>query len=261
MDDKTISLNAKQILAKTFTPHGNGYDPVEVDAFLDQIIHDVCMQNLHVVFALDRSGFVGADGRTHNGCFDLSYLSSVPGMTLYCPSSFAELQAMLNTALYHTSGPVALRYPRGGEGAYKDIHNEPVTVLRSGTDLTIVTYGILVNEALQAADELADKGVSCEVLKLGRVLPAPIESVLHSLSKTRYLIAVEDVCSDDCVGMKLLAACEQEGILLKGSVLLNLKSGIVPHGAVDKLMREYHLDAAGIAESALALCGGKGGAE
>ena len=227
----------------------------------DMLIHDAALQSLHIVLGIDRGGIVGNDGDTHNGCFDLSYLSSVPGMTLYCPSSFAELQAMLNTALYHTSGPVALRYPRGGEGAYKDVHNEPVTVLRSGTDLTIVTYGILVNEALQAADELADKGVSCEVLKLGRVLPAPIESVLHSLSKTRYLIAVEDVCSDDCVGMKLLAACEQEGILLKGSVLLNLKSGIVPHGAVDKLMREYHLDAAGIAESALALCGGKGGAE
>ena len=225
----------------------------------DMLIHDAALQSLHIVLGIDRGGIVGNDGDTHNGCFDLSYLSSVPGMTLFCPASYAELRSMLNTALYNTLGPVAVRYPRGGEGSYKEVHNEPAAVLRDGSDVTIVTYGILINEALAAADLLADQGVSAEVIKLGRVLPTPTEAVLSSLSKTKRLISVEDVCADDCVGAKLLAACEQAGLMLCASCLLNLNSGIVPHGAVKTLMHKYRIDAAGIAEAAMELCAGKGG--
>lgn len=226
----------------------------------DMLIHDAALQSLHIVLGIDRGGIVGNDGDTHNGCFDLSYLSSVPGMTLYCPASYAELRSMLNTALYDTLGPVAVRYPRGGEGSYRDVQNEPAVVLRSGTDVTIVTYGILVNEALRAAEILADQGVSAEVVKLGRILPVPIDVILESLSKTSRLISVEDVCADDCVGMKLLAVCEQNRMVLNGSRLLNLNNGIVPHGAVNLLMHKYRLDADGIAETAQELCSGKDGA-
>ena len=226
----------------------------------DMLIHDAALQSLHIVLGIDRGGIVGNDGDTHNGCFDLSYLSSVPGMTLYCPASYAELRSMLNTALYGTLGPVAVRYPRGGEGSYRDVQNEPAVVLRSGTDVTIVTYGILVNEALRAAEILADQGVSAEVVKLGRILPVPVDVILESLSKTSRLISVEDVCADDCVGMKLLAVCEQNRMVLNGSRLLNLNNGIVPHGAVNLLMHKYRLDADGIAETAQELCSGKDGA-
>ena len=226
----------------------------------DMLIHDAALQSLHIVLGIDRGGIVGNDGDTHNGCFDLSYLSSVPGMTLYCPASYAELRSMLNTALYDTLGPVAVRYPRGGEGSYRDVQNEPAVVLRSGTDVTIVTYGILVNEALRAAEILADQGVSAEVVKLGRILPVPVDVILESLSKTGRLISVEDVCADDCVGMKLLAVCEQNRMVLNGSRLLNLNNGIVPHGAVNLLMHKYRLDADGIAETAQELCSGKDGA-
>lgn len=226
----------------------------------DMLIHDAALQSLHIVLGIDRGGIVGNDGDTHNGCFDLSYLSSVPGMTLYCPASYAELRSMLNTALYDTLGPVAVRYPRGGEGSYRDVQNEPAVVLRSGTDVTIVTYGILVNEALRAAEILADQGVSAEVVKLGRILPVPVDVILESLSKTSRLISVEDVCADDCVGMKLLAVCEQNRMVLNGSRLLNLNNGIVPHGAVNLLMHKYRLDADGIAETAQELCSGKDGA-
>ena len=226
----------------------------------DMLIHDAALQSLHIVLGIDRGGIVGNDGDTHNGCFDLSYLSSVPGMTLYCPASYAELRSMLNTALYDTLGPVAVRYPRGGEGSYRDVQNEPAVVLRSGTDVTIVTYGILVNEALRAAEILADQGVSAEVVKLGRILPVPVDVILESLSKTSRLISVEDVCADDCVGMKLLAVCEQNRMVLNGSRLLNLNNGIVPHGAVNLLMHKYRLDAEGIAETAQELCSGKDGA-
>ena len=227
----------------------------------DMLIHDVALQSLHIVLGIDRGGIVGNDGDTHNGCFDVSFLSSVPGMTLLCPSNYGELRSMLNLALYNTLGPVAVRYPRGGEGAYQDVHTEPVSILRTGKDVTIVTYGILINQALKAADALAAEGISAEVIKVGRVLPLQTDRILESLNKTKRLIAVEDVCADDCVGAKILMACAQSNLQLKGVRLLNLKTGIVQHGAVDILMRKYALDSAGIEETAVSLCKGEGGAE
>ena len=224
----------------------------------DMLIHDVSLQQLHVVLGIDRGGVVGNDGDTHNGCFDVSYLSSVPGMTLFCPANYAELRSMLRRALYEVSGPAAVRYPRGGQGEYHDIHDEPVAILKRGSDVTIVTYGILTNQSLAAAELLAERGIDAEVVKIGTVLPLQTDLILQSLRKTGNLVAVEDVCEDDCVGMKTLAACEQNAVRLRGSRLLNLKSGIVAHGAVDRLMKEYHMDASGIADAAQELCLGKG---
>lgn len=250
------SAMAKQGLTPVFAVYSSflqrGYD---------MLIHDAALQTLHVVLGIDRGGIVGNDGDTHNGCFDVSYLSSVPGMTLYCPSGFDELRAMLRTALYGTIGPVAVRYPRGGEGAYHDVHTEPVSVLRTGSDVTIVSYGILINEALRAADALAQSGISTQVLKIGRVLPLQTREILTSLQVTGRLVAAEDVCADDCVGMKILAACAQNGVKLNAFRLLNLGSGIVQHGAVPILMRKYGLDSAGIADAARELCQNTGGAE
>ena len=212
----------------------------------DMLIHDAALQSLHIVLGIDRGGIVGNDGDTHNGCFDVSYLSSIPGMTLFCPSNYAELCAMLKTALYETPGPVAVRYPRGGEGAYSEVHNEPVTILTPGSDVTIVSYGILINEAIRAAELLQECGISAEVIKVGRVLPVETDAILSSLRRTGYLVCVEDVCADDCVGEKLLSACEKDGLLLKGARLLNLRSGFVPHGAVGTLMQKYEIDSSGI---------------
>ena len=112
----------------------------------DMLIHDTSLQRLHLVLGVDRAGIVGNDGDTHNGCFDISYLSSVPYMRILCPASFAELRVMLRKAVLELDGPVAVRYPRGGEGAYQDCHPEPVAVLREGSDLTILTYGIVIND-------------------------------------------------------------------------------------------------------------------
>ena len=103
----------------------------------DMLIHDTSLQRLHLVLGVDRAGIVGNDGDTHNGCFDISYLSSVPYMRILCPASFAELRAMLRKAVTELEGPVAIRYPRGGEGAYQACSLEPVTVLREGSDLTL----------------------------------------------------------------------------------------------------------------------------
>ncbi len=225
----------------------------------DMLLHDVALQRLHVVFGVDRAGVVGNDGDTHNGCFDVSYLGSVPGMTLFCPASYAELREMLRMALYETEGPVAVRYPRGGEGAYKDLRTEAAACLRPGCDVTIVTYGILTNEALAAAELLAKSGVSAEIIKLGRVLPPETDLALASIRKTGRLIVLEDVCAAGCAGTYLLAAAEQAGIPLAAARLLNLQSGVVTHGDPELLTQQYGLDAASVAAAARGMIdGGEG---
>ena len=223
----------------------------------DMLIHDTSLQRLHLVLGVDRAGIVGNDGDTHNGCFDISYLSSVPYMRILCPASFAELRAMLRKAVLELSGPVALRYPRGGEGAYQDCHPEPVTVLREGNDLTILAYGIVINDVLQAADLLTQQGISVEVVKLAQVAPLELAPVLASLHKTGRLLAVEDVCAANCIGEQVLSAAGQAGMALKAARLLNLGNGIIPHGAPNVLKSAYGLDARAIAAAAQAMRSGE----
>ena len=122
----------------------------------DMLIHDVALENLHVVLGVDRAGLVGADGETHHGCFDVLFLSEIPGFTVLCPANFAELRSMTRSAIFEISGPVAIRYPRGGEGSFRtDTSSAPILRLREGKDVTILSYGILIEEALKAADLLA----------------------------------------------------------------------------------------------------------
>ena len=136
------------------------------------LIHDVALENLHVVLGVDRAGLVGADGETHHGCFDPLFLPALPGYTVLCPASFAELRHMLRQALFELTGPVAVRYPRGGEGAWRgDASKEPLVRLREGRDVTLLTYGVLVNQTLAAAALLEERGVRAEVLKLNRIAP------------------------------------------------------------------------------------------
>ena len=138
----------------------------------DQLIHDVALERLHVVLGVDRAGLVGADGETHHGCFDALFLSEIPGFTVLCPSSFAELRHMTRQALFQLDGPVVVRYPRGGEGRYKeDTSDQAVAWLRRGTDVTLLTYGILVDHLLDAADILEQQGIQAGVVKLNRISP------------------------------------------------------------------------------------------
>ena len=222
----------------------------------DMLLHDVALQRLHVVFCVDRAGLVGSDGETHQGLFDISYLGTVPGMTVLCPASFAELREMLSFALFNVTGPVAVRYPRGGEGRYTGCDDlKPETVLREGKDLTIICYGTMVNEALDAADKLALQGISAEIVKLGTIFPNPYTKSLSSLKKTHRLIAAEEVCAAGCIGRRILDACAERKIKLESSKLLNLGDGIIPHGTVEELRRGYGIDADAIVRSAAELFG------
>ena len=222
---------------------------------IDMLIHDLALQKLHAVLCVDRAGLVGSDGETHQGLFDISYLGMVPGMTVLCPANYAELREMLGHALHNVSGPAAVRYPRGGEGRYCDCAVGAETVVREGADLTIVCYGTMVNEALDAADSLSALGVSAEIVKLGIVFPNAYAGVLSSLRKTGRLLMAEEVCAAGCVGERILSACAENGLSLQGAKLLNLGDGVIPHGTVAELRRDYGIDARAITRTALALCG------
>lgn len=217
----------------------------------DMLIHDVALQNLHVVFCVDRAGLVGSDGETHHGVFDVSYLSSVPDMTVLCPASYAELETMLRAAIYDINGSVAIRYPRGGEGKYTACNTAPETLLREGRDVTLVCYGIMTNEVLDAAERLAAEGISAEVIKLSMIKPPDFDLVMRSLRKTGKLLISEDVCEAGCVGSRILEEAAINEILVRAAKLLNLGEGIVPHGTVAELLHDFGLDADGIVSAAM----------
>ena len=217
----------------------------------DMLIHDIALQNLHVVFCVDRAGLVGSDGETHHGVFDVSYLSSVPDMTVLCPASYAELETMLRAAIYDINGSVAIRYPRGGEGKYTACNTAPETLLREGRDVTLVCYGIMTNEVLDAAERLAAEGISAEVIKLSMIKPPDFDLVMRSLRKTGKLLISEDVCEAGCVGSRILEEAAISEIDIRAAKLLNLGEGIVPHGTVAELLHDFGLDADGIVSAAM----------
>lgn len=217
----------------------------------DMLIHDVALQNLHVVFCVDRAGLVGSDGETHHGVFDVSYLSSVPDMTVLCPASYAELETMLRAAIYDINGSVAIRYLRGGEGKYTACNTAPETLLREGRDVTLVCYGIMTNEVLDAAERLAAEGISAEVIKLSMIKPPDFDLVMRSLRKTGKLLISEDVCEAGCVGSRILEEAAINEIHVRAAKLLNLGEGIVPHGTVAELLHDFGLDADGIVSAAM----------
>ena len=224
----------------------------------DMLIHDVALMGLHVVFGVDRAGIVGRDGETHQGAFDVAYLSSVPGMKIYAPADFAELRTMLRRAVLDDTGPVAVRYPRGGEGAFRrDTSGENAVVLREGTGVTIAAYGTEINQALDAAEILEAEGVSAEVVKLNQLCPLDGAVVMQSLQKTGALLVPEETCRAGCVGGRLLSMAQEQGICLRWGRLIDLGGGILQHGAPEDLRHRMALDGAGIARTVMEMEHGK----
>ena len=221
----------------------------------DMLLHDVAIDRLHVVFGVDRAGLVGEDGETHHGVFDVAYLDSVPGMTVLAPASFTELERMLERAVLELDGPVAVRYPRGGQGAYtQDNSLGPAAVLRQGTDLTLVGYGVLINDILQAAELLAQDGIQTEVVKLNTITPLEPEMVLSSVKKTGALLVAEDCVQAGSVGERLSAALMLSGVAAKVG-LIQCGARFVTHGALACLKQELGLDGEGIARKAKEVLG------
>ncbi len=214
----------------------------------DMLIHDVSLQNLHVVLGVDRAGLVGSDGETHHGCFDTLFLSEIPGFTVLCPSSFAELRSMTRQALFRLDGPVAVRYPRGGEGTYReDTSSEPLVCLRQGGDVTLLSYGVMINHVLEAAELLAREGIQARVMKLNRISPLEGELLEEVLGPMELLLVAEDSFGAGCVGQRVAAILAERGCGPKKLILKNLGKTYAPEGSVSQLEQSIGLDAAGIA--------------
>lgn len=213
----------------------------------DMLIHDVAIMGLHVVVAVDRAGLVGADGETHHGIFDVGYLRLVPGMQILCPANQAELSAMLREAVFDCTGPVAIRYPRGGEGRWKTAPTSPV--LRVGSDITLCGYGTTVNTLLDAADLLHEQGIEAEVVQLRRIHPLT-EDWKASAKKTGALLMIEE-CPSHCGVFDELAADPVASKIRKR--VLDLGKGFPQHGSNSDLLRAAGLDAESAAAAARSL--------
>ena len=229
----------------------------------DQIMQDAAMLKLHVVFAIDRAGLVGDDGETHHGVYDVGFLRQTPDMTVLCPASLTEQKDMLRWAIEDCEGPVAVRYPRGGNGAYDASSwdngalahkNGALACHCHGDDVTLITYGTLINSVMQAAQLLQLQGVHATVLRLQSVAPLDIESILKEMSSTRHVVVVEEICAGSGVRQDIawelqhrLPDCRVDGI--------DLGHRFVTHGSTDLLYRHYGLDAQSIAEYTLEVLG------
>ncbi|MBC7188213.1 MAG: 1-deoxy-D-xylulose-5-phosphate synthase [Calditrichaeota bacterium] len=223
----------------------------------DQIIHDIALQNLPVVFALDRGGLVGDDGPTHHGSFDLSYLRSVPNLVVAAPKDENELKDLLWTAVDH-QGPFALRYPRGeGEGVplskgHKSIPIGSSERLRSGHDVALLGVGPLVYRCREAAERLAEQGISCTVVNVRFVKPMDEKMLRQVASHHSVLVTVEDNTVVGGFGSAVAEWLADHGFHDVRLVRLGLPDQFVPHGTREELYAHLGLDTDGIARTVLA---------
>ncbi len=222
------------------------------DTFLqrgyDMLVQDLALEKLHAVLAVDRCGIVGADGETHHGCLD--YLSQIPGMTVLVPASFDELRQMLHRAVEDIPGPVAVRYPRGGENGYADGWNgDAVQVLREGGDAAVVTCGILTGETLRAADALRAEGVGVRVVKLAQVSPLDGKGLCAALDGVKRLVVAEDQLRAGGLGERLSALLLEQDAGIGKIRLRNAGTALPTQGSTAQLWHELGLDAEGIAQA------------
>lgn len=222
----------------------------------DQVLHDVCLQRLPVVFALDRAGLVGADGETHHGAFDLAYLRHIPNMVVMVPKDENELVHMLETAL-GLDVPAAIRYPRGaGEGVAVDpvpaaLPVGRAEVLRRGRDVALLAVGPLVYEALRAAEILARRGVEATVVNARFVKPLDADLISSLASETGAVVTAEEHAVQGGFGSAVLEALAARGLSGVAVRLLGLPDEFIPHCDRRATLAALGLDAAGIARAAV----------
>lgn len=228
----------------------------------DEIVHDVCLQNLHVVFAIDRAGIVGEDGPTHSGLFDLSYLRHIPNIIVMAPKDGVELRAMLELALTH-SGPSAIRFPRGkihspAINHPESVEESPVTfsigesdVLKEGDDIAILAIGNTVSPALYAAERLENEGVSAMVVNARFVKPLDRNLLSSVTSKLKKIITVEENALEGGFGsavVELLNDMEIHDVRVRR---LGIPDEFIEIGQQSELRKKYSLDEEGIYQAVL----------
>ena len=212
----------------------------------DQLMEDVCMQNLHVVFVLDRAGFVGADGRTHNGCFDLSYLSLLPNMTVMAPKNYWELSDMVKFAA-DFDGPVAIRYPRGEAFGGLTYHREPIAhgraeVIEQGSEIAILAVGSMVKTGLEVIRQLKKEGVGATLVNMRFAKPFD-RDCLRELAKTHSLfVTAEENVRAGGFGEQVLAFVQEEQLPVRVEIAA-IPDCFIGHGDVAWQMEQAGIDA------------------
>lgn len=219
----------------------------------DQVIHDVCMQNLHVIMCADRAGIVGNDGETHQGLLDLASFSIVPNMTIMAPKDFKEFEQMIDFAV-NFNGPILIRYPRGGEGNLKLKCKEKIVLgeselLKEGSDVTIIAIGKMVEKAVEVADEFSKIGVDAEIINARFLKPFDENKIIESIEKTKNVITIEDGFIKGG-----LATTVNELIAKNGIIDVNIKNcgyddEFVKQGSVQELEQINGLDCNSIVAS------------
>jgi 1-deoxy-D-xylulose-5-phosphate synthase len=222
----------------------------------DQIVHDVCLQKLNVVFAMDRAGLVGDDGPTHHGVFDIAYLRALPNIVCMAPRDEAMLAAMLRTALTYDDGPIALRYPRGeGVGTrvpppaeIRAIEIGTGELLREGSRVAIVGYGTGVQKGLEAADLLAEHGLSVTVADARFAKPIDVELMTRLAADHELLVTVEEGVLAGGFGSAVWEELNDAGVDLPKIVRVGMPDRYVTHGKPALLHREVGFTGKAIAE-------------
>jgi 1-deoxy-D-xylulose-5-phosphate synthase len=224
----------------------------------DQVIHDVCLQDLPVIFAIDRSGIVGDDGKTHQGTFDISYLMLIPNLIIAAPKDENELQHLLYTAM-KTNHPMAIRYPRGsgvGVALEPTLHEIPIgkgEILRDGEDVAILAIGNMVTPAVEAAAELAKQGIEATVVNARFAKPLDSELIIDIASRIKRLVTIEENAISGGFGNGVVELLQQSGISDIQVKSIGIPDEFVEQGSQAVLRAKYGLDAEGIAKQVLGL--------
>jgi 1-deoxy-D-xylulose-5-phosphate synthase len=220
----------------------------------DQVLHDVCLTNLPVTFAIDRAGIVGEDGATHQGLFDLSYLRSLPNMVLMAPKDENELQHMIKTAIEH-NGPSAVRYPRGsGEGVkldkdIKTIEIGQAEIIKDGHDAVIFAIGNTVYPSIDASNILSNNGIDAAVINMRFVKPIDKDIIKNFCKKTGFIITVEENVLQGGFGSAVLEVLEEEGINNITVKRIGIPDKFIEHGSQSIIREKYRLTPTAIANT------------
>ncbi len=206
----------------------------------DQILHDVALQKLHTVFCIDRAGVVGADGETHHGLYDISFMADMPYMSILSPSSFKEFEEMLDYAINHHDAPISIRYPRGNdEFDVGEFEFGKGKIIKKGEDVLIISSGRMTGRAKEVSDELKLLGITATVLVLPTILPLDKELILeNSLPVTAV---IEDHCKDCGIG-SILAGVISENNIDTSLIRFGFPKEPIIHGSVLELDKHYRLD-------------------
>lgn len=221
----------------------------------DQVLHDVDRQNLNVIFGIDRSGLVGADGETHQGVFDVGFLSQFPNMTISMPKDENEARHIVHTAMQHQSGPFAIRYPRGnGYGVSLSDDKQLLKIgswesLQPGDEITLISYGPTVHTLIEAAQMLKDKGISARVINARFIKPMDLD-MLHDIGATQKpVIVAEEGMLNGGLGSQIATFLIEHGYH-NPIKRIGIDDEYIEHGNVDRILEDLHLSSESIAKIA-----------